>query len=50
MASDHERALGMNRRISHRDYVNSVLLASGSALLDASAPLNLAGQENLKAA
>jgi len=36
----------MNRRITRRDYVNSVLLASGSALLDASAPLNLAGQED----
>jgi hypothetical protein len=45
MASDHERALGMDRRISRRDYLNSVLLASGGALLDAAAPLNLARQE-----
>ena len=46
MASPRERALGMNRRISRRDYLNSVLLASGSALLDASAPFDLAAQED----
>jgi spermidine dehydrogenase len=46
MGSDDERALGMDRRISRRDYLNSVLLASGCALLDAAAPLNLAGQED----
>jgi spermidine dehydrogenase len=46
MGTDNERALGMDRRISRRDYLNSVLLASGSALLDASAPLDLAGQED----
>jgi len=36
----------MDRRISRRDYLNSVLLASGGALLDATAPLSLAGQED----
>jgi spermidine dehydrogenase len=36
----------MDRRISRRDYLNSVLVASGSALLDASAPFKLAGQED----
>jgi spermidine dehydrogenase len=43
---NHERALGMQRRISRRDYLNSVLIASGSALLNASSPLMLPGAED----
>src|SRR6266571_1521796 len=42
----HERALGMGQRISRRDYLNSTLLASGSALLQASSPLRLLGEED----
>ena len=43
---NHERALGMDQRISRRDYLNSTLLASGSALLQASSPLRLLGEED----
>jgi spermidine dehydrogenase len=43
---NYERALGMHRRISRRDYLNSTLLASGSALLNASSPLSLLGAED----
>src|SRR5262245_11299374 len=46
MSADNGHALGMNTRISRRDYLNSVLLASGSALLDASAPSSLAADED----
>src|SRR5260370_10444091 len=42
---NHERALGMDQRISRRDYLNSTLLASGSALVHASSPLRLLGEE-----
>jgi spermidine dehydrogenase len=41
-----ERSLGMHRRISRRDYVNSILVASGNALLNASSPVNMLGQED----
>src|SRR5438270_13883307 len=41
MASEHDRALGMDQRISRRDYLNSTLLASGSALLAGLCPLDL---------
>ncbi len=41
MASDNDRALGMDQRISRRDYLNSTLLASGSALLAGVCPLDL---------
>ncbi len=36
----------MDQRISRRDYLNSTLLASGSALLHAASPLRLLGEED----
>jgi spermidine dehydrogenase len=45
-ASQHgDRALGMNARICRRDFLNSTLLASGSALLESLTPLELLGQQ-----
>jgi|SRR5579872_3553641 len=43
--SDH-RALGMDARISRRDYLNSTLLASGSLLLGGACPLELLAQSD----
>src|SRR5581483_6158439 len=37
----NDRALGMDRRISRRDYLNSTLLASGSLLLAGATPAEL---------
>src|SRR5207248_10266405 len=39
-----EKALGMDRRISRRDFLNSSLLASGGLLLTSAAPLQLVAQ------
>ena len=38
--------LGMDERISRRDFLNSTLLASGSLLMSAVTPLQLLGQED----
>lgn len=42
---DSDRALGMNARICRRDFLNSTLLASGSALLKPLSPLQLLAQQ-----
>jgi spermidine dehydrogenase len=39
--SRHDRLLGMDSRITRRDFLNSTLLASGSALLGPAAPFDL---------
>jgi len=46
--SDHlnDRTLGLHERISRRDYLNSTLLASGSALLGSLCPLDLIAQND----
>ncbi len=41
-----DKALGMNRRICRRDFMNSILLASGSLLLGSSTPQQLLGQDD----
>ena len=41
---DADRALGMDRRISRRDYLNSALLGSGAALIAGTSPRALWGQ------
>ena len=41
----NDMALGMNKRICRRDFLNSVLLGSGSALLTALTPLELLAQQ-----
>jgi spermidine dehydrogenase len=43
LGTDH---LGMDERISRRDFLNSTLLASGSLLMSAVTPLQLLGQED----
>ena len=40
----HDSALGMNREISRRDFMNSTLLASGDALLSGLTPHQLLAQ------
>lgn len=40
-----DAALGMNRRICRRDFLNSVLLASGNTLLGSMTPLQLLAQQ-----
>lgn len=42
---DNISALGMNKRICRRDFLNSFLLASGSALLTSQTPLDLLAQQ-----
>ena len=42
----HDHALGMDQRISRRDYLNSALLASGSLLLGAACPMDLLAQSD----
>ncbi len=42
----HDHALGMDERISRRDYLNSALLASGSLLLGVASPLDLLAQSD----
>jgi spermidine dehydrogenase len=41
-----DKSLGMDQRISRRDFLNSTLLASGSLLMTSAAPLQLLGQED----
>src|SRR5579864_1601263 len=42
----HDRALGMDERISRRDYLNSTLLASGGALLGSMCPFDLMAEND----
>lgn len=44
--TNKDRKLGMNTRICRRDFLNSTLLASGSALLKSVTPLELLAQQN----
>jgi spermidine dehydrogenase len=41
-----DKSLGMDRRISRRDFLNSTLLASGSLLMTSATPLQLLGKED----
>jgi spermidine dehydrogenase len=41
-----DKSLGMDQRISRRDFLNSTLLASGSLLMTAATPLQLLGEED----
>src|SRR5579871_4073867 len=41
----NDGALGMNARICRRDFLNSMLLASGGALLSSLSPLQLLAQQ-----
>ena len=43
--SQSDCSLGMDQRITRRDYLNSALLASGSVLLNAACPLDLLAQQ-----
>src|SRR5689334_8014049 len=42
----HDEALGMQRRICRRDFLNSTLIASGVALLLPASPLQLLAQDD----
>ncbi|MEW5974926.1 MAG: NAD(P)-binding protein [Acidobacteriota bacterium] len=42
----HNRNLGLNARVCRRDFLNSVLLASGSVLLNSITPLQLLGEQS----
>jgi spermidine dehydrogenase len=44
--SNNDRTLGMNSRICRRDFLNSTLLATGSALLKSLTPLELLAQQH----
>jgi len=44
--ASHDRALGMDERISRRDYLNSTLLASGGLLLGSMCPLDLMAEND----
>lgn len=41
-----DKSLGMDQRISRRDFLNSALLASGSLLMTSATPLQLLGEED----
>ena len=41
-----DKSLGMDRRISRRDFLNSTLLASGSLLMTSATPLQLLAEED----
>lgn len=41
-----DRALGLDKRISRRDYLNSALVGSGSMLLSAAAPIHLLARDD----
>ena len=41
--SEHDKALGMDRAVTRRDFLNSTLLASGALLVDLS-PVELLAQ------
>jgi spermidine dehydrogenase len=43
---DHDKALGMDQRISRRDFLNSTLLASGGLLMSSLAPAQLLSEED----
>ena len=42
----YDRLLGMNCRITRRDFLNTSLLGAGATLLQASPPIGLIAKEN----
>lgn len=42
----HDKTLGMNERISRRDFLNSTLLASGALLMSSGSPVQLMAEDD----
>ncbi|HEV2716879.1 MAG TPA: hypothetical protein VGU64_16565, partial [Terriglobales bacterium] len=42
----HDKTLGMNERISRRDFLNSTLLASGALLMSSVSPVQLLARDD----